>query len=374
MMIQCEGCDAWQHTQCMGIPKKKIPKQYFCEVCSPDRHVFLLEQMALGEKPWERKGGMRKRAPAKQKDVAAPAKQKEAAATPAKQKEAAATPAKQKETTPKQKAATKEPTPKQKQAAPKKKEATPARAKRVASTTAEKPKAAPVAPAPPTTTPRTTSRSRSATSKAATTASKVTAPPATPKAAAVPEKAAPASASPPATEPGESGQVVKEVKAPMSEEQSKEKNEDVPMEDVKPVNEDKMDIDEPEPKVPVVESSEEAFDRTDRDATTPAEDMPPPPAPPPPPPASVEAKPNKSLPPIVTDVARRPGNKREGSDTVMTPKTPKSAKRKSSADSDGEYKGDDDKVSKHFRFASLDKRELTYHGDSLSRRSSVGGQ
>ncbi|RPB16870.1 hypothetical protein P167DRAFT_472942, partial [Morchella conica CCBAS932] len=38
MMIQCEGCEAWQHTQCMGIPKKKIPKQYFCEVCRPENH------------------------------------------------------------------------------------------------------------------------------------------------------------------------------------------------------------------------------------------------------------------------------------------------------------------------------------------------
>lgn len=55
MMIQCEGCDAWQHTQCMGIPKKKIPKQYFCEVCRPENHQVLLEQLDKGEKPWEKK-------------------------------------------------------------------------------------------------------------------------------------------------------------------------------------------------------------------------------------------------------------------------------------------------------------------------------
>lgn len=55
MMIQCEGCDAWQHTQCMGIPKKKIPKQYFCEICRPENHQVLLEQLEKGEKPWEKK-------------------------------------------------------------------------------------------------------------------------------------------------------------------------------------------------------------------------------------------------------------------------------------------------------------------------------
>ncbi|TGZ85735.1 hypothetical protein EX30DRAFT_315005 [Ascodesmis nigricans] len=68
MMIQCEGCDAWQHTQCMAITKKKIPKQYFCEVCRPDQHVWLLEQMAKGERPWENpKGAARLRAAAERK-------------------------------------------------------------------------------------------------------------------------------------------------------------------------------------------------------------------------------------------------------------------------------------------------------------------
>lgn len=57
MMIQCEGCDAWQHTTCMGIAKKNIPKEYFCEVCKPEVHQLLLEQMGRGEKPWERRPG-----------------------------------------------------------------------------------------------------------------------------------------------------------------------------------------------------------------------------------------------------------------------------------------------------------------------------
>lgn len=68
MMIQCEGCEAWQHTQCMAISKKKIPKQYFCEICRPDQHVWLLEMMAKGEKPWENpKGAARLRAAAERK-------------------------------------------------------------------------------------------------------------------------------------------------------------------------------------------------------------------------------------------------------------------------------------------------------------------
>ncbi|RPA96698.1 hypothetical protein L873DRAFT_1588730, partial [Choiromyces venosus 120613-1] len=55
MMIQCEGCDAWQHTMCMGIAKKHIPKVYFCEVCSPELHKPLLAQIEKGEKPWEKR-------------------------------------------------------------------------------------------------------------------------------------------------------------------------------------------------------------------------------------------------------------------------------------------------------------------------------
>lgn len=60
MMIQCEGCEAWQHTACMGIAKKHIPKVYFCEVCRPDLHQNLLAQMAKGEKPWEKRPGGRR--------------------------------------------------------------------------------------------------------------------------------------------------------------------------------------------------------------------------------------------------------------------------------------------------------------------------
>lgn len=62
MMIQCDGCTAWQHTQCMAIPKKKIPPQYFCEVCRPDLHEWLLEEMRLGEKPWEMKNAGKRKA------------------------------------------------------------------------------------------------------------------------------------------------------------------------------------------------------------------------------------------------------------------------------------------------------------------------
>lgn len=320
MMIQCEGCDAWQHTQCMGILKKKIPKQYFCEICSPEQHEFLLGQMALGEKPWEKKGGTRKRALAKQKEVLL--KQKEAT----------------KETAPKSKGKTKE--------------TTPARGKRGAPTT-EKPKAIPTTPAPPTAVavatkpPRTTSRSRSAINRAVTKAS---APPAIPK-AEMTEKAAPDPDPLPTAESAEE-RVVGGKEAPL-----KEKNDgDVPMEDANAANGDKMDIDASESEVPVADSPSEALDRADRDATIPMEDMPPPPAPIPPPQTPVEAKPTKVLPPIVTDVtAQRPKNKREGGGTVMapkppktpkTPKTPKSVKRKPSVEADSEHKGDGDKVSK----------------------------
>lgn len=35
MMIQCEGCDTWQHAKCMNLNAKNIPKNYKCNVCDP---------------------------------------------------------------------------------------------------------------------------------------------------------------------------------------------------------------------------------------------------------------------------------------------------------------------------------------------------
>ncbi|KAL7274833.1 Transcription factor bye1, partial [Rhizina undulata] len=55
MVTRGDGCDAWQHTICMLILRRKIPKEYFCEVCKPENHQVLLEKMARGEKPCEKK-------------------------------------------------------------------------------------------------------------------------------------------------------------------------------------------------------------------------------------------------------------------------------------------------------------------------------
>ena len=40
-----------------GHPEKKIPKEYFCEVCKPENHKVLLEAMERGERPRENGGG-----------------------------------------------------------------------------------------------------------------------------------------------------------------------------------------------------------------------------------------------------------------------------------------------------------------------------
>ncbi|KAI8326114.1 hypothetical protein GQ54DRAFT_307849 [Martensiomyces pterosporus] len=58
LMIQCEVCQVWQHTLCMGIrDEKHIPDKYYCEKCRPDDHpyinsrprtVVLAEASALG--------------------------------------------------------------------------------------------------------------------------------------------------------------------------------------------------------------------------------------------------------------------------------------------------------------------------------------
>ncbi|KAJ3214990.1 myeloid lymphoid or mixed-lineage leukemia 5 (trithorax, ) [Clydaea vesicula] len=34
LMIQCEGCEVWQHCECIGLKKKNIPKKYWCERCT----------------------------------------------------------------------------------------------------------------------------------------------------------------------------------------------------------------------------------------------------------------------------------------------------------------------------------------------------
>lgn len=38
--IQCDSCDNWQHSICVGIPEDKAvqPKHYFCEQCKPQHH------------------------------------------------------------------------------------------------------------------------------------------------------------------------------------------------------------------------------------------------------------------------------------------------------------------------------------------------
>lgn len=36
LMIQCETCDVWQHSICVGIRNQTdVPKHYYCELCSP---------------------------------------------------------------------------------------------------------------------------------------------------------------------------------------------------------------------------------------------------------------------------------------------------------------------------------------------------
>ena len=52
-MICCDGCGAWQHNDCMGLPNEYAPLDYLCEICEPNRHKKLLAAMDRGEKPWE---------------------------------------------------------------------------------------------------------------------------------------------------------------------------------------------------------------------------------------------------------------------------------------------------------------------------------
>ncbi|KAA8909955.1 transcription factor S-II, central domain-containing protein [Sphaerosporella brunnea] len=349
MMIQCEGCDAWQHTQCMGISKKKIPKQYFCEICNPELHSILLSQLELGEKPWERKiGGRRKRALAKPKDDVAPV----VPVTPARD------------------------------------------SRRGAATTSKAEKsAASVTPAPPKTPAKAAFPVPETVKKSARKGSKKEVRKEVPK------------------EEGGKKEVHKEIRKEIHKEVQKEKVEKgaekevakqeiaqevtenvtkAVTEDVeKPVHEeDKMDVDSVEtqpsaapvsppattstptapsapsppsaPSEPSHGNGEKQLDRIDHDATIPMEDvnMPPPPLP-----ASVESQPPKShansLPSpvlakgagelrIVTDSsALGSRSSRTTGEKTNPPKTP--AKRKSS--SDGEHK---DKAGKQHRAVKLD--------------------
>lgn len=58
-MICCDKCEAWQHNKCLNLPSSEYweDKLYYCEQCRPDDHRELLEAMARGEKPWNRKKG-----------------------------------------------------------------------------------------------------------------------------------------------------------------------------------------------------------------------------------------------------------------------------------------------------------------------------
>lgn len=39
LMICCETCQVWQHTDCMGLPDL-IPAVYHCEICRPEGHSY----------------------------------------------------------------------------------------------------------------------------------------------------------------------------------------------------------------------------------------------------------------------------------------------------------------------------------------------
>ncbi|KAJ1718884.1 Histone deacetylase complex subunit, partial [Coemansia biformis] len=42
LMIQCETCQVWQHTLCMGIrDEAHIPDKYYCEKCHPEDHPYI---------------------------------------------------------------------------------------------------------------------------------------------------------------------------------------------------------------------------------------------------------------------------------------------------------------------------------------------
>ncbi|KAJ2586909.1 Histone deacetylase complex subunit, partial [Coemansia sp. RSA 1804] len=42
LMIECEICQVWQHTLCMGIrDEAHIPDKYYCEKCRPEDHPYI---------------------------------------------------------------------------------------------------------------------------------------------------------------------------------------------------------------------------------------------------------------------------------------------------------------------------------------------
>ena len=55
-MIECEGCEVWQHGHCVGVTKNNVPKHYYCERCKPEMHP-----LPQAKKPVKPKGPKRKR-------------------------------------------------------------------------------------------------------------------------------------------------------------------------------------------------------------------------------------------------------------------------------------------------------------------------
>lgn len=39
LMICCETCHVWQHTDCVGLPDI-LPSEYYCEQCRPEGHSY----------------------------------------------------------------------------------------------------------------------------------------------------------------------------------------------------------------------------------------------------------------------------------------------------------------------------------------------
>lgn len=56
-MIECEGCEVWQHGHCVGVSKNNVPKHYYCERCKPEMHPIPTR------KPSKTKNNKRKRNP-----------------------------------------------------------------------------------------------------------------------------------------------------------------------------------------------------------------------------------------------------------------------------------------------------------------------
>jgi hypothetical protein len=69
--ICCDGCEAWQHSLCMGLTQDESTHrtEYFCEVCRPGDHALLLERVKQGDDMGKR------RRDAKMRFVAATRKQ-----------------------------------------------------------------------------------------------------------------------------------------------------------------------------------------------------------------------------------------------------------------------------------------------------------